>query len=151
MKREFEILKVTRANVAKSIANLSDEQLLKIPQGFKNNILWNVGHIVTSTQKLTYTLSGNPMRIEEEIAVFFGKGSAPSDWKSTPDIKKLKEYIITTAAWLEEDFNKGIFKTYKEYETSYGYKLKSIEDAISFANAHEGVHFGIIMGLKKLV
>jgi hypothetical protein len=151
MNREFNILKITRANILKTIANLSDEQLVKIPQGHNNNILWNVGHIVSSNQKLTYALSGNPMRIEEELLVLFGKGTDPKQWKSTPDIKKVKEYLTSTAIWLEEDFNKGIFKSFKEYETSYGFPLKNIEDAISFGNTHEAVHFGIVMAMKKLV
>lgn len=151
MKREFEILKVTRANILKTITGLTEEQLLKIPQGFSNNILWNVGHIISSNQKLTYALSGNPMRIEDELPALFGKGTDPKQWKSTPDINKVKEYLISTAVWLEEDFNKGIFKSFKEYETSYGFPLKSIEDAISFGNTHEAVHFGIVMAMKKLI
>ena len=52
---------------------------------------------------------------------------------------------------LEEDFEAGIFENYKEYPTSTGYVLSSIENAISFNNFHEGIHYGIIRALKKCI
>lgn len=151
MKKEFEILRVTRQNIFRSIEHLSEEQLTKIPHGFKNNILWNAGHIVSAGQKLTYGLSGLPLRITEDISPMFGKGTSPQEWTGTPDIKKIREWLTATTDWLEEDYLKGIFKTYKEYPTSYGVVLRNIDDAIAFGNTHEAVHFGVIMALKKLV
>ena len=91
MKREFDILKITRENILKAVQNLSDEQLLKIPSGYNNNILWNMGHVVSSTQKLTYGLAGIPIGIPEEIPVLFGKGSDPKQWKQLPDITEVKK------------------------------------------------------------
>jgi hypothetical protein len=69
MKKEFEISKITRNNILKAVQNLSDEQLIKIPQGYNNNILWNMGHVVGSGQKLTYGMAGMPMRVSEDFPV----------------------------------------------------------------------------------
>jgi len=151
MKKEFEILKITRNNILKAIQNLSDEQLMKVPQGYNNNILWNMGHVVSSGQKLIYGNASVPMRINEDYPAFFGKGSNPRQWQSTPDIHKVKEYLTSTPALLEEDYNKGIFKSYKEYETSYGFLITNVNDAISFCNIHDALHLGIIMAQKKVV
>jgi hypothetical protein len=154
MKREFEILKITRANILKTIQNFSDEQLLKIPQGFNNNILWNMGHVLSSTQKLTYGLAGLPIGIPDEISGFFGKGSNPKQWQQTPEITEVKKYLSSLHFLLEEDYKKGVFKEidrFKEYPTSYGYNITSIEDSIAFCNTHEGVHLGVIMAIRKLV
>ncbi|MBX9852897.1 MAG: DinB family protein [Cytophagaceae bacterium] len=151
MKKEFAILKVTRKNILNLIQNFSDEQLIKIPSGFNNNILWNAGHVITANQKLCYALSGLPVNMPESYSSLFGKGSNPRDWTSTPEIAKVKELLISTADLMESDYNKGVFKTYKEYETSYGYPLKNIEEAIAFNNVHEGLHLGVIMTLRKLV
>lgn len=46
MQKHFEILLKTRQLLLKITENLTDEQLNKIPQGFKNNIAWNIGHLV---------------------------------------------------------------------------------------------------------
>jgi hypothetical protein len=151
MEREFEILKVTRQNMLNIVNSLSSEQLVKIPSGFKNNILWNVGHCVSASQGLCYGISGLPLMISDEFRNMFKKGSGPSEWTTSPDIENIKEILITSVDTLEEDYKKGVFKKYGEYPTSYGYTLKSIEDAISFNNVHEGLHLGVIMSLKKFV
>jgi hypothetical protein len=154
MKREFEILKITRENILKTIQNFSDEQLVKIPTGFNNNILWNMGHVVSSTQKLTYGLAGIPIGISNELPIFFGKGSNPKEWKETPDIAEVKKYLTSLPFLLEEDYKNGVFEEiakFKEYPTSYGYNITSIEDTIAFCNTHEALHLGVIMAIKKLV
>jgi hypothetical protein len=151
MKKDFEILKVTRQNILKLVNNLSEEQLLAIPKGFNNNILWNAGHILTANQRLCYSLAGQPMRIPEAYVAMYGKGTGPKEWKNSPDIKEVKELLLSSAEWIEQDYAAGVFKDYKEYQTSYGYMLKSIDEAITFNNVHEGVHLGVMMAMRKLV
>ena len=53
----IKMLKTERQLILRGIENLSDEQLLKIAEGSKNNILWNLGHIIVTQQVLHYTLS----------------------------------------------------------------------------------------------
>jgi len=37
--------------------NYTLEQLNKIPEGFSNNLIWNIGHIIVTQQVLIYKLS----------------------------------------------------------------------------------------------
>jgi hypothetical protein len=151
MDRHFELLSITRNNIVKLMESISEEQLFIIPSGFKNNIIWNAGHALNSQQKLTYGLAGVALRIPEPFSALFSKGTAPSEWKEKPDVNEIKALLIDTAAYLKEDYQKGVFKSYKQYPTSYGFVLKDIEDAITFNNVHESLHMGIMMALKKLV
>lgn len=151
MDKQFDILSITRKNILSLIDKLSEEQLIVIPEKFNNNILWNVGHILNSQQKLCYGLTGNPLYIPESYATLFGKGTSPKDWQNTPPIKEIKRSLIETSEQLKEDYNKGIFKSFNEYKTSFGYELRSIEDVICFNNVHEGLHLGVMMALRKLV
>lgn len=151
MKNQFEIHKVTRENILKCVQDLSDEQLNKIPEGFNNNILWNMGHIVSSTQRLCYANSSLPLRVPENMPLIFGKGTNPKQWEAIPDVKSVKEYLVSTVTLLEQDCEDGIFHEYKGYLTSYGFEIKNIHDAIAFCNVHEALHFGVILTLKKLV
>lgn len=151
MEREFKTLLITRQNILNIVNQLSQEQLLKIPAGFNNNILWNLGHCISAQSGLTYGRAEVPMSLPETFVNFFKKGSTPQNWTATPDLNEIKELAVSTAAKLREDYNKGVFKKYNEYTTSYGVTLSSIEDAICFNNVHEGLHLGSVMALRKLI
>jgi hypothetical protein len=151
MERQFDILNITRNNILSLLEKLSEEQIIVVPPKFNNNILWNAGHVLNSQQRLCYGLTGNPLYIPESYGPLFSKGSSPKDWKETPPIGEIKRLLMETTPLLKEDYHKGIFKNFKEYTTSYGYTLRSAEDVICFNNVHEGVHFGVMMALRKLV
>ena len=67
MSSVFEVQKTIREILLKILESHSLEQLNKIPQGFNNNIIWNIGHCVSSQQVLVYKLSGLPTMVSEEF------------------------------------------------------------------------------------
>lgn len=151
MNKQFEVLKKSRELVLKKIEGLSIEQLHKIPEGFKNNIAWNVAHLVVTQQLLHYKLSGLNCLASDELIDSYKKGTVPTTTFSMEELEEVKELLIGLPDTLKEDFEAGIFKEYNTYETSTGFVLDSIETAIAFNNLHEGIHLGIIMALTKLV
>ena len=151
MEQHFNILRITRNNILNLVEGLSVEQLNKIPEGFSNNIIWNVAHNIVTQQLLIYRLSGADVRISEEMIELYRKGSKPSTNVSGSEIESIKDLLIKTVDWLEEDFDGNIFSDYKEYTTSYNITLSSTEKAIMFNNTHEGLHLGYAMALRKLV
>ena len=54
----FQVLNNIRGIFKKIIENNSLKDLNKTPNGFNNNIIWNIGHVVVSEQLLAYKLSG---------------------------------------------------------------------------------------------
>ena len=151
MTAQFDILKIARKLVIKKIEGLTHEQLHKVPEGFKNNIAWNVAHMVVTQQLLHYKLSGLPCLVPDELIEKYRKGTSPSEEFSKEDFEEVKELFLGLPDTLIEDYKEGIFKEYNEYETSTSFVVSSIEDAISFNNFHEGLHLGAIMTLYKLV
>ena len=51
----FKYIRRNRELFLDLVNSLSVDQLNKIPEGFNNNIAWNFGHIVITTQALCYT------------------------------------------------------------------------------------------------
>ena len=149
MNYDFEILGITRNNILNAVKDLSMEELHEIPKGFNNNIAWNFNHTVVVQQLLCYGLSGLPVEIDPEIIKRYSKGTAPTEEILEADFELCKVFLVKNIHKTKDDYEKGIFKTYKEYTTSYNITLKSIEDAIRFNNVHEGLHFGYIMALKR--
>jgi len=151
MKTQFDILRKNRELVLKRIDGLSLEQLHKIPVGFKNNIAWNVAHLVVTQQLLHYKLSGLQCLVPDDLIEKYRKGTAPSEEFTQEEFDEVKELLEGLPDTLEEDYNEGIFKEYTEYPTSTGFVLTSMDNAIAFNNLHEGIHLGTIMALTKLV
>ncbi|MCH5598459.1 DinB family protein [Niabella ginsengisoli] len=90
MKKYFEIIHITRNNFIELVNGLSIDQLNKIPDGFHNNIAWNFGHIVVTTQGLCYRLSGLPLNIDSSIIDRYKKGTKPQSFIPQTEIDFLK-------------------------------------------------------------
>ena len=151
MQKHFEILKLSRQYIFKNIETLSVEQLNKIPDGFKNNIVWNIAHLVVTQQLICYKLSGLECDVSEEMIEKFQNGTAPTLAVSQEEFETISAQFLSSPEKLEQDFNKGIFKNYNEYTLSSQLTLNSINDGIVFNTYHEGIHLGIILQLLKLI
>lgn len=151
MEKQFEILRANRGLILKIIGNLTLEQLNKIPNGFKNNIAWNVAHLVVTQQLLCYKLAGLNILITEEMVEAYQKGTAPSRDISQDELDTIKEQLVALPDTFEEDYKAAIFNKYKTYPTSVNVTLNNINEAFEFNNYHEGIHLGIILSLKKFV
>ncbi|RZL30103.1 MAG: DinB family protein [Pedobacter sp.] len=153
MENLLRIIKACRTKWLSTIEELSTEQMNFIPPGFKNNLAWQLGHVVVSQQILCYRLSGNAVVIEPELIDLYKNGSKPERDFSSAEIAQMKGYLLSTIAQLEEDLNNHIFDNFTPYNISTyaGVELKNIEDALTFIISHDGLHYGCSLGLKKLV
>ena len=151
MKTQFDILRKIRELILRLTAGLTTEQLHTIPDGFKNNIAWNVVHLVVTQQLLHYRLSGNQTLVSDELIDLYRKGTAPTKVMTQEEYDEAIELFKSLPDTLEEDYNNGVFTQYKEYPTSTGFVLDSIDTAIQFNTMHESLHLGVIMALRKLV
>ena len=151
MKTQFDILRKVRELILRLTDGLTIEQLHVIPEGFKNNIAWNVVHLVVTQQLLHYRLSGNECLISDELIDLYRKGTVPTKVMTQEEYSEALELFKSLPDTLEKDYNNGVFTQYKEYPTSTGFVLDSIDTAIQFNTMHESLHLGVIMALKKVV
>jgi len=151
MNSVFEVQKTIREVLLKILDGHSLEQLNKIPDGFNNNLIWNVAHCVASQQVLVYKLSGLPTMVSEEFIAKYRKGTKPEGDVSQAEVDEIRALLSSTFLQTINDFENKIFVNYTEYATSLGYTLKNIQGALDFNNYHEGLHTGVAMALRKLV
>lgn len=149
MKNHLDILRATRKNYLKQLDGISLAHLNIIPQGYNNNLIWNAAHAIVTQQLLCYAMSGLEVKLPKEVIAAYRKGSKPENPILQAEVNQIKNWLTDSIEWLATDLEAGIFKKFKEYQTSYGYKLTSIEDAVIFNNVHEGMHLGYIIALKK--
>lgn len=151
MNYAFEVTRNSR-NLLEGILNkYTLEQLNKIPQGFSNNVIWNIGHIIVVEQLLVYKLSGLLPMVSNEMILKYQRGSRPDGNATSADLQEIKDLLFATIEKTEADFKAGVFENYHEFTNSLGFTLRSAEEAISFNYYHEATHLGIIMSLQKFV
>jgi hypothetical protein len=151
MQDTFEVNRTGRKMLSSYFENYTLQQLNKIPEGFSNNLIWNLGHIVVTQQLLVYKLSGLPMAVSEEMVEKYRKGTKPEHDVTQEEANQIQALLFQTIDQLEVDYKNGIFINYQEYPTSTGYILKSTKGAIEFNNFHEGLHIGIMMSIRKFI
>ena len=151
MKTQFDVLRISRELVTKELDGLTLDQIHTIPTGFKNNIAWNVAHLVVTQQLLHYKLSNLDCLCPDELIASYKKGTVPTKNFTEEEFEEVKDLLLGLPDVLQEDFEAGIFENFSAYPTSTGLVLDSIETAIVFNNFHEGIHYGIIRAIKKFL
>lgn len=151
MKEAFKTWKTNRTHYADALNDHSVEQLNKTPDGFTNNLIWNIGHAIVIQQVLVYKLSGLEMSISEDLFATYKSGTKPERLITAAEITELKSLLDATIIKTEKDFTDGKFQTYKPITTSTRFEINNIESGIQFNNYHEGLHLGYIFSLRKFV
>jgi hypothetical protein len=144
-------IKKTRTSLLNMTSDLSLEQINKVPEGFNNNIIWNLGHLVAAQQGICYVRSGLSPVVEDQFISPYKKGTKPERFVSDKEVEAVKSLLSSSLDQLEVDYEMGKFNNYNAWTTPYGVELVSIDDAILFLQFHEGLHFGYVMAQRRLV
>ncbi|MCE2734838.1 MAG: DinB family protein [Flammeovirgaceae bacterium] len=120
--------------------SLIDQELNRIPTGYRNNVVWHLGHIVSVQQSLCYRLSGLPIVIPTEISEKYARHTKPDIFIQIEEIQILKENLFLTLKQLKADLDAKRFLHYKPYITVTNEKLVNIDDALRFDAFHELLH-----------
>lgn len=151
MNQAFEITTQNRKVLASYLENYSLEQLNKVPDGFSNNLIWNIAHIIVVQQLLVYKLSGLPTMISDEMISKYQKGTKPEVDVVQKEVDEIRELLFETVNQTRIDFDNQIFKTYHEFTNNLGFTLRNVEEAIAYNYYHEAMHFGMMMSIRKFV
>lgn len=147
----FQTMMRHRKNLVKILENTPEPALADIPEGFRNNIWWNISHILVVQQLLCYKLSGLPLNIPEDLVGMYSKGTFPGVLPDPAERAEVGRLLVDTVGKLEQDYNDGVFENYTTYKTSAGFVLSSIDEALQFNLYHEGLHLGTVLSLLKIV
>jgi len=122
-----------------------------VPPGWRNNLHWHLGHLVTSPQLLTRGLAGEPLGDIADFRAFFARGTSPAEWTAEPPpYGALLDRLVEPVGQLFDDFADRQELAYAQpYPTTLGLVLSTPAEALHFSNAHDGVHLGLLLALKR--
>jgi len=145
-------LRKSRAIFLETVADLSLETLNEIPQGFNNNIIWNMGHILVSTLGLCYIRSQVNPDLSLPFAGRFGKGTRPTVKATGEEVAEIKRLLITSLDQIEKDIHAGVFENWQTCTTdTYQIPMDSVQSTLVCCLAHENLHLGIARAQKAVL
>ncbi len=153
MEKKIEKIKNFRVFLLNQINELTTEQLNSIPQKFNNNIIWNIGHLISAQQNMCYVKAGLPVTVDNKYFSPYISGTRPGTFVDEHNINVLKELFITSIDRLQQDFDANLFCNYSPSAAIarvYGFEVKNIDDALEYLLYHEGYHGGCVLSLKHL-
>ena len=142
----FKQINLTRQITLNEMEDLSEEQADQMAEGFNNTIRWNLGHIYTVQGILLSEFGGKNMKIPPRCLELFAPGTRPADWKGeVPTLDELKKMLeeqpVKMKEILADQLNEKAVKPFKS--------LSTVGEILNFTMYHEGMHAGMIKGLKK--
>jgi len=151
MTQQIENIKNVRKYLLNLIADLNPEHLNKIPEGFNNNIIWNLAHLISTQQGICYKRSGLQPIVQDKFISPYLPGTKPEGFVDSSDVETIKSLLLSSLDEFESDYKKNFFTTYTPVVTRYGVELANIYDAVNFLLFHEGLHTGYVMALKRVL
>lgn len=151
MEKLFETALFTRRSLLKILESKTYEELVAIPENFRNSIFWNIAHLLVTQQLLCYKLSGLEIKIDKDLVIKYGKGAVATKEVDNSDIQYVKSHLVAAMEETRKDYQNGVFNEFSPYMTSTGIELKSIEDVLGFNALHDGIHLGVVLSLMKVV
>jgi len=154
MDKRIEKIKKFRQFLLSQISDLTDEQLNRIPQGYNNNIIWNLAHLICAQQSICYMRANLPITIDDKYFAPYTTNTKPTGFIDGAEIERIKNLLIDSIDEFQRDFDNSIFEEYSPSPNIlkvYGIELTTIGDALEFILYHEGFHSGYIISLKRLV
>ncbi|WP_077596437.1 DinB family protein [Oceanobacillus kimchii] len=150
MKNEHEVLfnqvKTYRNDVLSVVEDVSEYESEIIPQYFKNNIRWNLGHLYLDQFLWIETLTKEYSSITKNLMKWFGFGTSPDNFTSeTPSFEELKYLLKQQPIEIENCYRHQLSKEYPPIEM----EMYTIEQVLIRTIFHEGMHLQAIIDIKK--
>ncbi|SDK46567.1 DinB family protein [Sediminibacillus albus] len=143
--KQFEQVRSWTIEVIKSIP----EDIVHItPRGFSNNILWQIGHILSSTEYFLFELPEKNNHLPDNYVELFGTGTSPEQWKQrVPTVAQLITDLERQSDHIKQMSNNQMNQTIAKPKHGF----QTVEDCASFSVLHEALHIGKIEEMKRIL
>jgi len=131
----------------------SEQQADVIPDGYRNSLRWNLGHILVAQEGVMYYFGINqPGDISTKIREAFEPGTSPEDWSSSPlTLNEIRGLLLEQKKRIRQTFYGRLGEPAANVFEFRDKRLKIIGDLFIFTIWHEGLHQGVINGMKRAI
>lgn len=143
----FQQLDLVRKISLNELGGITEEQGDFIPEGFRNNIRWNLGHIYTFQNSILSNHVGVDLDTPKYYEDLFSPGTKPADWKG--DVPTLTE-IIEKLTLQPGQIKAALSGKLDEPAIKPFIKQNNVGQILTFTFYHEGLHISTVKAFKAL-
>jgi len=151
----FNQLRFVRQMLLKVVDDVTEETAHRVPEGFRNTIHWNLGHIYVVFERFALQYIGLPMQLPEGFKEQFEYGTSPltrPDTVRVPSLEELKGLLAQQNERVQAALAHRLQEPIEPpYTTSAGMVLGSPEQFLTFNLYHEGMHLNAIKQYKTIL
>jgi len=141
-------VKTTREWILETFDKVSVEDMTKIPEGFRNNIHWQLGHVAGMMELPTAALTDSKSDDGKRFQKYFGYGTGPDDFDDeTPSIEEIKALLEGQVPRLEDITEESLDEDLPREFMG----MTKRNEQLSFMILHEALHAGKIQEMSKLI
>lgn len=144
------LLEGIRKDVLARIEGLDDTQAHLVPEGFRNSIHWNVGHLLHVQLAHWYVRRGEPLPFDIGGPRYFREGKSPLDYDSgTPAFARLLEVYRDYSFDLAAKFGHLLEAPFLQPFEYLNNRFATVADDLYLLVFHEGEHYPTVKRLLK--
>ncbi|MET3698420.1 DinB family protein [Bacillus oleivorans] len=141
----FTQLETYRSHILDVLSSITEEEAEGVPQGFNNNIRWNMGHIYLDQYLWIHALTKDT-DVPKEYNTWFGFSTSPANFTSeTPTFAELKELLRKQPTHIKEMYGDRLEVEYPPTEMG----MHTMEQVLIRTIFHEGMHLQTILDILK--
>ncbi|WP_409295646.1 DinB family protein [Peribacillus sp. SCS-26] len=142
----FKQLETYRQEILDSLNGISASEAEIVPNKFKNNIRWNMGHIYLDQYLWIEALTKEKTEVPDTFRKWFSYGTTPVYFSvETPSYIELKKLLKEQPFKLMEKYGHRLEDEYPPTEMG----MRTIEQVLIRTIFHEGMHLQAINDIKK--
>jgi uncharacterized damage-inducible protein DinB len=137
-----------RQELLDAVADVSDEDADAIPDGFRNNVRWHLGHVELDQAAWLETLTGEPSDVPEEHRRWFGFGTDPSHFDAdTPRCSELRRRLAEQPERIRQRYGLRLDDRFPPIEMG----MHTVEQVLVRTVFHEGMHLANVLDILRLL
>ncbi|MBM7585141.1 putative damage-inducible protein DinB [Bacillus pakistanensis] len=147
----FQQMEFIRARTIAALDATTEEMADVIPNGFRNSIRWNLGHIYLAQENLLHHFIKEEPILPKHFLELFHFNTDPTIWEhSPPSLTELKGLLEEQPNRVKEKFTGRLDEVGKEpFRLTEKVQFTTLGEVLSFTNWHEGLHQGAITTIKR--
>jgi DinB superfamily len=139
-----------RAFTLKFLMTMEGEEALQIPEGFRNSLHWQLGHLLYTQGVTLFEWCGLPSPFPRAFHGYFGLGTSPQDYDPlVPDWDELLALARRHQRGFPEQVAGRLSEPLLVRRTLMNISMLTAGETLPFLLAHEGEHIAHIKRLRK--